>query len=198
MNELLLRRRVARNKSLPYDAEIEYLQSSGTQYINCGIKLSNNSEIVIKVKTLLSGGTCNIAGTYSSGANFYITQQWNGSNVFACYRTSTRLLSGINGYTSVNTFKLNNTGFYANDVIKATIEDSNTFTTPSNAMIFRVNGTGSAGSSVVYYCKISNKGTLVRDFIPVRVGTTGYLYDKVSKQLFGNAGTGNFILGTDK
>ena len=40
--------------------------------------------------------------------------------------------------------------------------------------------------------------TLVRDFIPVRIGQTGYLFDKVSRQLFGNSGTGNFILGPDK
>jgi hypothetical protein len=39
---------------------------------------------------------------------------------------------------------------------------------------------------------------LVRDFIPVRVGNVGYMYDKVSGQLFGNSGTGNFILGPDK
>lgn len=35
------------------------------------------------------------------------------------------------------------------------------------------------------------------DFIPVRIGTKGYLYDKVSKRLFGNAGTGSFTLGPD-
>ena len=39
--------------------------------------------------------------------------------------------------------------------------------------------------------------TLVRDYIPVRVGQVGYMYDKVSGQLFGNSGTGNFILGND-
>lgn len=39
--------------------------------------------------------------------------------------------------------------------------------------------------------------TLVRDFIPVRVGNIGYMYDNVSKKLFGNSGQGNFILGDD-
>jgi hypothetical protein len=34
--------------------------------------------------------------------------------------------------------------------------------------------------------------------IPVRIGTTGYMYDRVSGQLFGNAGTDDFILGNDK
>ena len=38
---------------------------------------------------------------------------------------------------------------------------------------------------------------ILRDFIPVRVGNVGYMYDKVSGQLFGNSGTGSFILGPD-
>lgn len=33
------------------------------------------------------------------------------------------------------------------------------------------------------------------DLIPVRIGTTGYMYDKISGQLL--AGTGEFILGQD-
>jgi hypothetical protein len=36
------------------------------------------------------------------------------------------------------------------------------------------------------------------DLIPVRVGNVGYMYDKVSGKLFGNVGTGSFILGPDK
>jgi hypothetical protein len=46
--------------------------------------------------------------------------------------------------------------------------------------------------------KITENNYLLYDFIPVRIGTTGYMYDKVSGQLFGNAGTGSFILGPDK
>ena len=45
----------------------------------------------------------------------------------------------------------------------------------------------------IYHAKFGN----VRDFIPVRVGQTGYLYDRVSGQLFGNLGSGDFILGPD-
>ena len=49
----------------------------------------------------------------------------------------------------------------------------------------------------IYYFKIYDNGVLVRDFIPVRVGTTGYMYDSVSGRLFGNDGTGDFIVGAD-
>jgi hypothetical protein len=49
---------------------------------------------------------------------------------------------------------------------------------------------------------ISQSGALVRDYIPVRVGSgssaVGYLFDRASGQLFGNAGTGSFTVGPDK
>ena len=43
-----------------------------------------------------------------------------------------------------------------------------------------------------------SKGVSIFDFIPVRVGSIGYMYDRVSGQLFGNSGTGAFIIGPDK
>ena len=48
MNELLLRRRNAVIPSLPYDAEIEYLESNGTQYIDTGYKHNGDSRFVCK------------------------------------------------------------------------------------------------------------------------------------------------------
>ena len=39
--------------------------------------------------------------------------------------------------------------------------------------------------------------TSVLDMIPVRVGQVGYMYDRVSKTLFGNSGTGSFTLRPD-
>ena len=43
-----------------------------------------------------------------------------------------------------------------------------------------------------------NSDELAVDLIPVRKGTVGYIYDRVSGQLFGNQGTGDFIIGPDK
>lgn len=36
------------------------------------------------------------------------------------------------------------------------------------------------------------------DFVPVRVGSVGYVYERESGTLFGNAGTGSFTIGPDK
>ena len=74
------------------------------------------------------------------------------------------------------------------------------FTTTHNLYMFAFGRKGSPiifGKSRIAYCKVYDNGTLLRDFIPVRVGNVGYMYDKVSGQLFGNSGTGSFILGPD-
>lgn len=49
----------------------------------------------------------------------------------------------------------------------------------------------------LYYFSIKSEGNKVFDLIPVRIGDEGYMYDKVSGKLFGNSGTGKFILGPD-
>ena len=49
----------------------------------------------------------------------------------------------------------------------------------------------------LYNVELLKNGVKLRDFIPVRVGEVGYMYDQVSGELFGNAGSGSFILGPD-
>ena len=53
-------------------------------------------------------------------------------------------------------------------------------------------------SGKINYVKITQGDALVMDLIPVRIGQVGYMYDKISRQLLANAGTGDFILGADK
>jgi len=52
----------------------------------------------------------------------------------------------------------------------------------------------------LYAAQIRVSSTVVRDYIPVRVGRVGYLFDRVSGEYlpYGNKGTGSFILGPDK
>ena len=58
-------------------------------------------------------------------------------------------------------------------------------------------GGGSRPKCRIKYAKFHKGSILVRDFIPVRKGTVGYLYDRVTGALFGNAGTGDFVIGPD-
>lgn len=49
----------------------------------------------------------------------------------------------------------------------------------------------------LYHVELLRNGVKLRDFLPVRVGEVGYMYDQVSGELFGNAGGGSYILGPD-
>lgn len=75
---------------------------------------------------------------------------------------------------------------------------STTFSAGVNYYLFARSGILQYGKIRIYATKMYNGTLLVRDFIPVKMNGIGYMYDKVSGQLFGNSGTGNFILGPDK
>lgn len=48
-----------------------------------------------------------------------------------------------------------------------------------------------------YAFTISSGGVVTHELIPVRLGNTGYMYDRITNKRFGNAGTGDFVLGQD-
>ena len=64
--------------------------------------------------------------------------------------------------------------------------------------LFGINNNGLSNPAYMklYYCKIYDNGTLVRDFIPVLDwNMTPCMYDRVTEQLFYNQGTGDFVAG---
>ena len=65
-----------------------------------------------------------------------------------------------------------------------------------NMYLFSRNFEGEAqpcANARIYGFTISDR----MDLIPVRVGNVGYMFDRVSGTLFGNDGTGDFIVGAD-
>ena len=179
--------------TLPYDAEIEYLESTGTQWIDTGINLqyvvSMSAEMSIS-KTINTNSI--VFGAYNDNSapkfQIYINAQCKWSNSNASYYSYSGITSGAS--VSVNTQ-------YTPVVTSKAAQGGN-----ATILIFARNNDGGQKLPIngmrLYASQITSNGILVRDFIPVRVGQTGYLYDKVSDELFGNTGTGDFVLGNDK
>lgn len=212
MGTMINRRRVCGgSKKLPYDAEIEYLESSGTQYIDTGFILPVNVVYQISCAVMF--------------LNINRTQQIYASNIDNYTKAGLINISGyINAYTKAGSSWSNtniqvlddtiyNTTYICNEnsvfvEINGVQKEYATSTpyviaTGLKQYIFCTNGKGHANLEHsligrIYHLELIINGTVVQDFIPVRVGQVGYLYDKVSGQLFGNAGTGEFILGPDK
>lgn len=195
--------------SLPYDAEIEYLQADGTQYIDTGV--IPDSTIVVDTKISAQGKDC-LSGSeliYNSNGRFKWGSNGNGrlyygwgNNNFA----NSTLLMDIN---TPYTYHLQQSNQYVKDNADTTVlNSSNTTLTRFNDQpitLFRVtNGStikqySGTGAVRVYYCNITKSSDNTNmQLIPVRVGQVGYLYDKISGQLYGNSGSGDFVLGPDK
>lgn len=200
-----LRRRVmGEKKSLPYDAEIEFLQSSGTQYIDTGIKVTSNPKAVVELMQVTSQDSdywgnsfpsayVNTDGMFSAHFFYGGITAWRYGNKRYDAGASWRVGNNIKFKIETGRMLILNDGEQSYDMGNDFVYSPD----QKNIDIFRSRET-SYSSWKLYTFKLYDADELVRDFIPVRVGTTGYLYDKVSGELFGNQGTGNFILGSDK
>ena len=80
-----------------------------------------------------------------------------------------------------------------------TFNTTDAFTTTNTMYIFQATGSTVIGSAKIYSFKIRDNGTLVRDFVPVKLtngSTVEYaMLDKVENKIYHNAGTGSFTGG---
>ena len=179
---------------LPYDAEIEYIESTGTQYIDTGIvpTVAKETQIVLVLARTASNQSKEGMG---ANGNLNILQNSNEKTKWRLNAQQTNV-SITNGTFTTIILKQTSSGRYYE-----VGGETGYGTSSENANTFCVGVLGGA-TSYIYKARyarvvIIENGNSVRDMIPVRVGQTGYLYDRVSEQLFGNVGTGDFVLGND-
>lgn len=177
------------------------LESTGTQYIDTGIK----AQVGIKAEmefsfTNIEGITQAPFGCHYSSPNmsFFVT----GTSLMWSMITSGTQKSNLNETAQSNTnYKAE---FYVGEneqYLKINGEEliSNTLTitgvSTKNLYLFERNSSGSPNpaSMKLYYCKIWLNDVLVRDFVPSVTNGTPCLYDNVTQTSFYNEGTGNFI-----
>lgn len=207
------------NVPLPYDAEIEYLESTGTQWINTGHH-QNTRNFEIKMRFQWCGTNNNKFETFIGYMAASSTTPRAG---FHKYTGKWMFGTGVTSISNVAVDKNTHDLFWTSN---ASTKKENVYIDDVHLPQGNTSDTGIAANTLNFYLFARNRGSSVDnasvvriysinykvfdnashtgdpidefDFIPVRVGTTGYMYDKKSKQLFGNSGTGNFTLGADK
>ncbi len=191
------------NQTLPYDAELEYLESSGTQYINTTYEVWNHGlsgEIKMQRTGNSTGEKAYVGRSASGGFDLY-TKSGSGIGLWIEAERSLDLISSSTYFDkNIHTVQFE----IRTDGSSLTV-DGDTYTTShsysnkskSGIQLFSHRSYYNSEGRI-YYCKLWDNGVLVLDLIPVRVGQVGYMYDKISGTLFGNSGSGDFILGPDK
>ena len=174
---------------------VNYLQSSGSQYIDTGRKLTQDSDIIIDFKIVENNKNAGIFGSRESAAK----------NNLALFRDRSLFVGDFSEYqqhrftTNLSLerikIRMNKAGVWVNDILKTSWSNVANFETPTNGLIFDVgnnNWTGNKASMRLYSYTDRNAQKLVpcldTDGVPC-------MFDLISQKPFYNAGTGSFTWG---
>lgn len=184
--------------------EVEYIESTGSQYINTGFKPNQNTRLVMDFENIgdYSGMTtslCPLFGARNASSSAVFTL-WIGSKSYphygnVAYNKNGRFSTNINSRL-IYDFNKNVASIGSNSITCTAAS----FTTNYNLCILGANTGGTIDSrhpsGKLYSCQIYDNGVLVRDYVPV-VKTNGVagLYDKVNNVFYLSNGSTNFIAG---
>ncbi len=183
--------------------QVEYIEGTGTQYIDTGTKLNQDSKVEIKYASDGKREKRIFGSRTSATSNAFTINCYNIEGYcLDFYSYSDNRLTTRKYDTDIHTYKISNSSMEF-DNISQKITKYSDFETPYNAYIFNISGTPSDKTSIaggkLYYCKIWYKDILIRDFIPCyrEVDKVAGLYDVVNNKFYINVGTGEFLFGPE-
>ena len=172
---------------------MNYLQSSGTQYIDTGFKPNQDSKMDIDAQHVSTSGTVSIGGVRTDGANNFFGWIGVSGNLRSYYYNTYQVVSTLD--TSRHTYTKDKNQTLIDNALLSTLTYGN-FSNTQSILLFACNDKNGADfySSVrMYSCQIYDSGMLVRYFVPCKneSGVFG-MYDRVNAKFYENAGSGSF------
>ena len=218
MRQILLGSRGAK---LPYDAEVEYLESTGSEYIDTGVPFDSRALIYDCLMSISNGYVSVDWKDEFFGA---MNSDGNGGTAMRCRKAGATPYGDLGFMDHPRATNLGTV--YDNGVLHMHLEDGLVWIKKDGAIIATRSGSGSnsripCGKNVWLFCGNNNNRAFrkatgmrlygftvtkndetIQELIPVRVGSgasaVGYMYDRVSNMLLGNDGTGAFAIGPNK
>ncbi len=189
---------------------LEYIQSTGTQYIDTGVKGNLNTRAELDFK--FSAYTPTSGEKYGNMLGFRTDQN---QQAFLCGTTNGYINEGTKLFCQFDTvtptilqdafidlnrhvLTLSKDGFYIDNISYRTYPNATTFTTTKNITLFAYFSSSnfSYGKFIAYSFKLWDGNTLVRNFVPAKDSNNEIgMYDTVSGQFFRNQGSGSFTAG---
>lgn len=170
---------------------VEYIESTGTQYIDTGLIMEKSTTMRMEISAQLTSN-----GNWA-GVNGYMQHQaslGDGSKGL--------FVVDYNGNTHIENVYFNNTLKYTQDWTSAYSGAKNKVAVigmgnAENTWWTNISSNRYAQVGKWYYIKVYRSGTLVRDYVPCVRNSDGVagLYDKVENKFYTNSGTGSFGSG---
>lgn len=182
---------------------VEYIQSSGTQYIDTGFVPNNNTRVVLDFQELAhtSNWRC-IFGSRDTASSTNIYSLWvNNTNKLGAYYND-----GVGVYFPSSVVTTNRLCVDFNKGVVTVGEQTVNCGTKTFSIIYTMylfgshtGGTLEQGSTIkVYSCQIYDNDVLIRNYVPI-IDANGEacLYDKLNHVYYRNKGTGTFVAGPE-
>ena len=190
-----------------YDAEVEYIEGTGNQYILGLADKFYDYEIGVQQTRMSTSTAASSIISVSRGYRLYSTVEGSNSYYYMILGSGNYLNSHVLSTTYAD-ISLKNGVFKVNDETIGTITP--VYYVGSLCLLAMNNVSAVFNEAKIYYLKLYDElGALISDFIPVRIGSgssaVGYLYDRsnptggpTGNGLYPNSGTGAFVVGPDK
>ena len=184
---------------LAYDYPVAYVESTGGQYVNTGIRPTSTLSTAIRLS----------AEKDFASENAILGAKWDVDGYFLMFFKAgynyVRFHSGryvvqdsqhfVFGFSATNEIVVSRTGLTVNDALTGFLsipgtdkdDDIYLFSTPDNEVA--ADGAGKRGVFRLYSCSFTDGDQLVRDYVPVVAHNGSYaLYDRVSGDVFVSTG----------
>ena len=174
---------------------LEYIQSSGTQYIDTGRKLTQDSDITIDFKLINNNKSVGILGSRESARKNNLAMFRDGDLFVGDFSEYPKYRFNANSSFNRTKIRMNKTGVLVNGVLNTSWSGVANFETPTNGLIFDVGNNNWTGNKAVMQLYSYTNGN-TQKLVPC-LDTEGVpcMYDLVSQKPFYNAGTGSFTWG---
>ena len=177
---------------------LKYIQSSGTQYIDTGLKLTQDSDITIDFR---------IVGEINRDAGIFGSRQSASENNLTLFQNKNPIVfSGDfseyqkHRFTAASSLErtkiqINKAGVWVNDILKKSWSDVADFETPTNGLIFDVGNNNWSGNKAVMRLYSYTDGD-AQQLVPcLDANGVPCLYDLIGKTALYNQGAGSFTWG---
>ena len=176
-----------------YKQELEYLESSGTQYIDTGETINTATDEVELVFQCKESAVYKwFFGEHDNNARFGLGTGDGVNKRNVAYGNTTYKVTDGQIYGKKHVFLANKNGVFLDGV---KIGAYSSFSSTSTIYLFNLNLSGGnySASAVIWRYKHTRNGTLAHDFIPVLdMNDRPCLFDRVSENFFYNKGVGEF------
>ena len=176
--------------------QLEYIESTGTQYIDTGFAYSSSmlATLDISVDFQYTAKESNSRFVFGDAMNFGLNW-YNGTDIYIYYNNMTANTGFTDGLTR-HVYRQIGVNGYVDETLKLTKSASGSY---SGTIKLFSNGAQGQTKGKLYSCSITDNGTLVRNLVPAKRNSdnTVGMYDTVSSTLYTNKGTGTFVAGAE-